>query len=468
LHARTWTQAATDRTLEADLIRVTGLKVELRLKDGRVATVPIATLSVDDQEYIREHLEGETKPGADDWPQWRGANQDGISPATDLLEEWPEEGPEEGPEKLWSYEEAGNGYSSFSIVDGKLYTLGTRDDELVALALNAETGAELWAVELVPDEQEGYRTGWGHGPRSTPTFSDGNLYILGPNGGLFCIRAEDGSRVWDVNILSEYAGEAGGWGYSASPLVDGNRVVVAPGGDEASVVALDKQSGSLEWQVDIPDAGKAEYATILDVTLDERPQYVKLFMNLLVGLDPSTGEMLWQSDWPAGRTAVIPTPIVDEDYVYITSGYGAGSKLVEVSGGTATDIWESDVMKNHHGGVIKIGDYVYGFSDGVGLVCQSWKSGDLVWREKDDRMGKLIKGAIHAADGHLYCLNEGDGTVTLVEANPEEYVEKGQFTLEPQSRIRSPRGKIWTHPVVLNGKLYLRDQEYIHCYDVEN
>lgn len=458
---RAWTQAATGKTLEADFVRVVDQKVELKLKTGKTYQVPIATLSVDDQAHIQELMAAGTKEGVD-WPKFRGAKQDGISPEVGVLREWPAG----GPKLLWTYDEAGAGYTSCSIVGGVLFTLGTRGDKLMAMALNAEKGAELWTSELGVDDQEAYMAGWGQGPRGTPTYDDGKLYILGPKGDLYCVDAKGGKVLWSQDLRKDYSGEGGKWGYSESPLVDENRVVVAPGGDKASIVALDKNSGMPLWQSGIKGAGQAEYATIVAAELDGRPQYVKLFQQLLVGVNPSDGQLLWQSDWPGGRTAVIPTPIVEGSHVYITSGYGAGSKLVEVEGGKATDVWSSKEMKNHHGGVIKIGDYLYGFSDGAGLICQSWKTGDLVWNEKGEQ-GELQKGSVHAVDGLLICVNERDGMVSLVEANPEKFVKKGQFKLEPQSRIRSPKGMIWTHPLVLNGKLYLRDQEYIHCYDVK-
>lgn len=457
---RTWTQGATGKKLEAEFVRVVDQKVELKLQNGRMAQVPIATLGVDDQEHIRGLLAAGSSGGAE-WPRFRGAKQDGISPDTGLLKEWPAA----GPKKLWSYDEAGAGYSAYSIVNGHLFSMGTRGEKLMVFALNAETGAELWAAELGVDDQKDYNAGWGHGPRGTPTFDGGKLYLLGPKGDLYCVDATNGKKLWEKDLRKEFGGEGGSWGYSESPLVDGEQVVVAPGGSKASIVALDKESGNLIWQCAIQGAGKAEYSTIVAAELDGRPQYVKLFQQKLVGVSADKGELLWQSDW-SGRTAVIPTPIVEGNHVYITSGYGVGSKLVEVSKGTATDVWMKKEMKNHHGGVIKIGDFLYGFSDGAGLSCQSWKTGDLTWHEKGEQ-GELVKGSICAVDGMLICLNEGDGTVSLVEANSEKFVKKSQFKLDPQSKNRSPKGMLWTHPVVLNGKLYLRDQEYIHCYDVK-
>ena len=163
-------------------------------------------------------------------------------------------------------------------------------------------------------------------------------------------------------------------------------------------------------------------------------------------------------------TAVIPTPIVSGNEIYVSSGYGVGCKLVRIgSDNQPTDVWENKTMVNHHGGVIKVGEHLYGFSDAKGLICQDWETGELVWNEKGQF---TLKGSVHVADGHIYALNENDGTLTLVEVNPTEYKQKGRFQLDPQSPNRHPKGKVWTHPLVLDGKLYLRDQEYLVCYDV--
>lgn len=458
--ARTWTQSATNRTLEAELVKVTGNKALLKLASGQVAEVPIPSLSADDQAFLLTQTHrGTTGAGAASWPQWRGPMQNDISPDQGLLKEWPQD----GPKKLWTFENAGMGYSGFSIVDGTLFTLGTRGPDLHVMAINTNDGKEIWSRKAGNDEQKGYSTGWGHGPRSTPTFSEGKLYVLGPQGSLDCLDAAKGTVLWSKDLVKDFGGKAGGWGFSESPLVDGNRLVVAPGG-QTPIVALDKKTGEVIWKSAIDGAGPAEYATVLATELDGVRQYIKLFQTLLVGVNAETGAVIWRSPWTRGKTAVIPTPVIEGNQVYITSGYGAGSKMVEVKGGTATDLWDNTEMKNHHGGVIKIGDHLYGFSDGGGLVCQSWATGSMVWNEKNQF---IQKGAVHFADGMLYCLNEADGVVTLVEASPKGYSAKGQFKLDPQSPNRHPQGKVWTHPLVLNGKLFLRDQEFISCFDVK-
>ncbi|MAS94247.1 MAG: polyvinylalcohol dehydrogenase [Verrucomicrobiales bacterium] len=459
--ARTWKQASSGKEVEAELLKIEGGKVHLKLPNGSIGQVDILSLSLEDQEYIAsvEKASAASTSGGDDWPAFRGPNADGISPDENLLDSWPSE----GPDKLWVYENAGMGYSGFSVVGGKLFTQGTRDGEVTVVCVDTETGKEVWATGYAEDDQQGYNTGWGHGPRSTPTFSDGMIFVLGPKGTIACLNAETGKEEWSKNLVEDFGGQAGGWGFSASPLVDGPHLVVAPGGKDAGIVCLDKTNGSVVWEASDVKPGKAEYATIVIAEINGTKQYIRLFEKELVGVAAEDGELLWSSSWD-GKTAVIPTPIVDGNEIYITSGYGVGCKLVEIGpDNEASDVWVNKDMKNHHGGVVKVGDYLYGFSDGAGLICQDWKTGEMVWNEKGQF---TTKGAVHVAGGNLYALNEGDGTLILAEASPEGFKEKGRLQLEPQSPNRNPKGKIWTHPLVVGGKLYLRDQEYIVCYDV--
>jgi len=459
--ARKWKQAASGREIDAELIKVEDGKVHLRLADGRVGQVEVISLSLEDQEYVAS-LEKKSSPGGSgsDWPAFRGPNGDGISPDTGLLAKWPNS----GPDKLWVYENAGMGYSGFSVVNGNLFTLGTRGDDLMVVCVNTADGQEVWSTAIGTDEQKGYSTGWGHGPRSTPTVSDGKVYALGPQGTLACVDAASGDKVWAKHLVDDFGGKAGGWGFAESPLIDGDKLIIAPGGDDAGMVALDKNTGKTIWEAKDLKPGKAEYATIIPVTINGTPQYVRLFEKELVGVNAENGDVLWRSPFE-GKTAVIPTPIVDGNQIYVTAGYGVGCKLVEItSDGEAEDVWENTTMKNHHGGVVKVGDHLYGFSDGGGLICQEWATGEMVWNEKDRF---TTKGSVHVAEGKLYALNEDDGTLTLAEASPDGFEQLGQFQLEPQSENRNPKGKVWTHPLVIGGKLFLRDQEIIVCYDVK-
>ncbi len=467
LEARTWTDAKSGKKIEADLVKAEGGKVTLKLANGRTAELNLERLSQADQDFIKSQGAGESSGGSNEWPQWRGANGSNISPDKAISKSWPEG----GPKLLWVYKDGGQGYSGPSIVNGTLYTMGSRDGKLMVIALNADSGEEIWASEIGEDDEKGYNAGWGGGSRSTPTWNDGHVYALGPKGTLACLNAEDGKKIWDKNLSTDFGGKAGGWGYSESPFVDGDLVIVAPGGSvkekkaemaESAIVALNKKTGATKWKSSL-ESGLAEYASIVPADLNGGRQYIKFFQTKVVGVDSTNGKVLWESEWPRGKTAVIPTPIYNNQEVYISSGYGAGGKMFKIgSDNSVSDVWDNKVMQNHHGGVIKIGDYVYGFSN-KGLICQDWKTGEEVWAQKDRQ---LMKGAITAAGDKLICVNEGDGTVTLVDATSKGFESHGSFKLEPQSENRNPKGRIWTHPVVLNGKLYLRDQELIHCYDV--
>jgi outer membrane protein assembly factor BamB len=388
-----------------------------------------------------------------DWPQWRGPERSDLSKETGLLKEWPAA----GPKQVWIFKNAGQGYSGPSIVSGKLFTLGTRDGKEILLSLDANTGKELWTLPI----SDILGNGWGDGPRGTPTVDSGKVYALSGPGTLVCANAADGKELWKTS-MKDAGGKTPDWGYTESPLVDGKQVVVTPGGDKGAIAAYDKTTGKLLWQSkDFTDG--AQYSSIIPATINGEKQYVQLTMKNFVGISTKDGSVLWKHPF-SGRTAVIPTPIVRDNQVYVTAGYGTGCVAVKIEPGNKVSVvFDNKVIKNHHGGVILFGDHLYGHSDGGGWVCQDWKTGEQKWNEKD----KLGKGAIGFADGMFYCLEEESGTVVLIQASPNGWNEKGRFKLDPQTKIRNPQGRIWTHPVIVNGYLYLRDQDLIYCYAVK-
>jgi outer membrane protein assembly factor BamB len=387
------------------------------------------------------------------WPQWLGPHRNSMTAETGLLKSWPEG----GPKQVWLFENAGVGYSGPAIVDGRLYTMGAREGTDYLLALDANTGKELWAAAVGPMLEND----WGDGPRATPTVEGGFVYAMGGRGVLVCVSAEDGKEVWRAS-MEELGGEIPNWGYTESVLVDGDKVLCTPGGPQGTIAALDKATGRVLWQsTDLDDM--AQYSSIIKAEFNGQPQYVQLLEKRVVGVSADDGSLLWESPFP-GSVAVIPTPIVSGDKVYVTAGYGAGCKLLKIGPEKEAEaIYENKLMKNHHGGVILYDGHVYGFSDGVGWICADFETGKQVWRERDI----LSKGAISYADGNFYCLGEEDGTVALIDASPEGWNEHGRFKLEPQTKIRKDRGRIWTHPVIVDGKLYLRDQDLIYCFDVK-
>ncbi|MBG88432.1 MAG: polyvinylalcohol dehydrogenase [Verrucomicrobiales bacterium] len=390
---------------------------------------------------------------ADDWPRWRGADHTDISNENGLLDSWPSN----GPKRVWLNKDIGLGYSSYSIVDGKLYTMGLRGSTEYLIAVDANSGRELWATEV----GRLYKNNWGNGPRSTPTVDGNDVFAMGGHGDLICADRNTGHKKWSRSMIKA-GGKLQSWGYTESVLVDGNAVICTPGGKKGTMLALNRRDGSTLWQSS-QWKDNAQYSSIVPTVMHGRKQYVQLTQKTLAGVNAKTGDVLWKSPWQ-GRVAVIPTPIIEGNEVYIASGYGVGCKKVSVSAnGKVTDVWVNKVMKNHHGGVIRVGDHLYGYSDGPGWVCQDWKTGEEVWAEKR----AVRKGAIAYADGKFILQDETRGEIVLIDASPKGFKERGRFRLTPQTTQRSPKGKIWTHIVVSNGKMYVRDQELLFCFDMK-
>lgn len=390
---------------------------------------------------------------AANWPQFRGPNRTDVSNETGLLKQWPAG----GPEIAWLNKDAGLGYAGYSIVGETLYTMGARGVEQL-IAIDIKDGTEKWKADIGPV----LGNNWGDGPRGTPTVDGDHVYALGGQGNLICAETKTGNVIWKVS-MKDLGGSTPGWGYCESVLVDGDQVVCTPGGKQGAIAALDKKTGKVIWQSKEFTDG-AQYASIIVAEHNGARQYIQLTMNSIVGIEAKTGKLLWKSNWP-GKTAVIPTPIFHDGHVFVSSGYGVGCKLIKIGeGNKVSDVYVNKNMTNHHGGVILVGDHLYGFSDGKGWVCQDFKTGEMVWNEK----GPIGKGAIGYADGMLYLLDESTGNVALIEASPQGYKEVSRFTLKPQTTKRKPSGRIWTHPVITDGKLYLRDQELLFCFDVKS
>ncbi len=388
-----------------------------------------------------------------DWPRWRGANHDDHSPDTGLKKSWGSD----GPKRLWLNEDVGLGYSGVSIAGDTLYTMGSRDAVEYVIAVDVNTGKEKWSAEAGPL----LTNGWGDGPRSTPTVDGGRVYAMSGKGHLVCLNAADGSKVWKKS-MEDFGGKVPGWGYTESVLVDENRVVCTPGGAQGTVIAFNKSDGATLWQSSAW-TDPAQYASIIPATHNGSRQYIQLTMQTVAGISPADGSVLWTSPFP-GKTAVIPTPIYHDGYVFVAAGYGVGCKLVKLTGGKeAQEVYSNTNMVNHHGGVILHEGHLYGYCDGKGWTCMDFETGEVKWQEK----AALGKGAIHLADGKLYLLDEATGTCVLADASPRGYKEHGRFTLTPQTTQRNPKGKIWVHPVVSGGKLFLRDQELLFAFDVK-
>jgi outer membrane protein assembly factor BamB len=403
------------------------------------------------------------KMGAE-WPQWRGANRDGISTDTGLLTEWPKD----GPPLLWKATGLGRGFSSVSIAGRRIFTMGDRESGQYVIALNLADGKELWSTRISDVwKPDGYA-----GPRCTPTVDGTRLYALGPHGDLVCLEADSGKEVWHHQMKADFGGQMhSGWGYSESPLVDGDRLICTPGGPETGMVALNKKTGAEIWRCAIGNPGErggdgAAYSSIVVSDGGGVRQYVQLMGRGAVGVAAKDGKFLWSYNRVANGTANIPTPVVQGDYVFVSSGYQTGAALLHLQsaggGVKAEEVYFLDgkQFQNHHGGMILLGDYLYaGHGHNAGApTCLELKTGKTLWRHNHGP-GKG-SAAIGYADGNLYFRFE-DGVMALIGATPDEYHEKGHFQIPD---VSNPS---WSHPVIAGGRMYLREQDALLCYDVK-
>jgi outer membrane protein assembly factor BamB len=418
---------------------------------------------------------------AADWPQWRGPNRDGVSKETGLLKSWPKQ----GPKLLWTYRNGGLGYSCPAIVGDRLYTMGGRDGDEYLFCLDIKDSTSLkerWAVKIAPlftfDINQ-----WGDGPRATPTVDDGLVYGLGGQGELVCVEADSGKEKWRKSMPKDLAGQVNpegggpekiGWGYTWSPLVDGDRLICTPGGPEGTVAALNKKSGKLLWRS--KDFTKqCSYASPMLAEVGGIRHYVVLTYNGVTGISTS-GATLWHyPKKPPYNEVLMATPVVHQEFVFVTGLKSSGCDLIKLAAKdgkiAATRVYANKDMTTGQGGVVLVGEHVYGYSVGLGWVCQEFKTGNVLWNEKF----ALESGTLTAGDGRLYLLGEDygteEGSVVLLDATPQEWRVQGRFALPEMTKVLDRKtqrgGKRWTPPVIANGKLYLRDQELIFCYEVK-
>lgn len=401
-----------------------------------------------------------------DWPQWRGPERDGKAAPQSLLQSWPEG----GPTQKWAFEAAGRGYSSLSVADGQVFTMGSRDDECYVMCLDAKSGKLLWEqpISRASSDQD-YLHGWGGGPRSTPTVDGDAVYALSDTGTVAKLDRRNGAVAWKVDLLEFPGATIPKWGYSESVLIDGDRAVVTPGG-EKFLVALDKSSGETIWSSEGADEN-AQYVSVIKGEHAGQAFYTTAAKSGLFIFDHESGKKLFHTPVTGNGVAVIPTPIVGDGFIYHTSDYGAGNvylKLKSEAGSvTAEQVYHIDnkSMQNHHGGVVLVDGVIYGFTkaDGGQWLAQDLESGDTLWQE---RLRGNRSGSIAYADGRLYCYNDGDGSLYLIEPNRDSWKVAGKLELPKQTSLDRGRGAIWTHPVIANQTLFIRDQELVYAFDI--
>jgi outer membrane protein assembly factor BamB len=383
-----------------------------------------------------------------DWPQWQGQERTAISRETGLLQDWSKD----GPPLTWQANNLGGGFSTPSVAQGRVFGMSFRGNDEIVWALDEKTGAEVWAVKIADANR---KVGYNEGPRCTPTVDGERLYVLGLGADLVCLKTKTGEEGWRKNLRTDFGGQVGPWGYSESPLIDGIKVLCTPGGKTATLVALNKETGETIWKGVVPKGDSAHYSSIIAVDFAGQRQYVQFLSGGVVGLS-GDGEYLWRYDHPHNGTANCSTPLYRDGYVFAASAYGTGGGLAKLGrdGKSYEEVYFTKHMKNHHGGMVLVGDYLYGSDEGL-FTCLEFKTGKVKWAER-----KAGKGSIAYADGRLYYRNE-NGPMLLVEANPNEYVEHGRFT---PPRTGKPA---WPHPVLANGKMLIRDQQNLYCYDVK-
>jgi outer membrane protein assembly factor BamB len=402
----------------------------------------IPTLQLPTSPYLQTHAQ------TLDWFQWRGPNRDGQSAETGLLKEWPAG----GPKVLWRATGAGTGYSSFSSSHGRLYTLGARGDTEFVMAFDTASGQKRWEV---PNGRR-FRNDRGDGPRSTPTVDGDRLYAFGGSGDLTALEAATGKRLWSVNVVQTFDGSAPYWGYSESPLVIGDRIVLNAGGRGASIVAIDKVNGKTLWQ---NHNDEAAYSSPMLLRTGSLAQAVFFTGQRALAVDPRDGRLLWSYRKVANNTANIATPIVRGTRVFFSSDYGTGAALLDVKAAgniaSASEVYFTREMRNHHASSVVVGNTIYGFSSSV-LTALNFDTGQMLWRHRSVGKGSLIYG-----DGRLYLYSE-DGTIGLADAAPDAYRERGRFSIQT-----STNDPAWSHPIITNGKLIIRDQDNVYAYAVK-
>jgi outer membrane protein assembly factor BamB len=384
---------------------------------------------------------------APDWPQWRGPNRDAVSPETGLLETWPEG----GPKVLWRIP-VGAGFSSVSVSEGKLYTLWDEKGKQYLFSLDASTGKELWRQEL----GAAFTHHYGNGPRSTPLVDEGVVFAIGTGGLLLAANKDTGAPLWQHDLVKSYASALPSYGYSSSPLVAGDKLVVEVGGKDAAFMAFDKKTGKVAWSA---ENDRPAYSSPINVSIAGVDQVVFWSAHGLHSLASDSGKVLWRYSWETfcpvtGDPLSAGTPLfLAPDRIYISSGSGAAAIRVSREGGSfkVKTVWETESMRSDVNTSLLLGNHIYGFDRGT-LKSLDAATGEIKWKARGFQRGSLI-----AADGRLIVLGEA-GNLALVDANPDEFVQT--------SSAKILEGKNWTAPTLARGKLYLRNHEELVCLEI--
>lgn len=445
--ARNWTDATGQHRIRATLLGVEDDKVRLRKSDGSEITVPLERLSELDQKWVAKQataLESQAaaSEGGGEWPSFRGPNRDGKSPDTGLLKEWPEG----GPKLLWKTDILGEGFASVAVSGGQVYVTGNVGDQFTLFAFNLD-GSLNWKVVVGPKANVSYPA-----TRATPTVDGNRLYLLSSGGKVTCHDVKNGKVLWSRD-KDEFGGSPGGWGYAESVLIYGNLAIFKPGGAKC-VVALNKETGRDVWTSQGLNAGP-EYSSCLVFDHDGMPILTTGTNQGIVFLNPKNGALLGKNGFSAGNTANCPTPAYSDGHVFWANGYGKGGVCLKLGrAGALTEAWTTHDMVCHHGGYVIHEGHIYGNHDD-GWACLELATGKKTYFEK-----AVGKGSVCWADGMLYLFSENHGQAALATCSPDGLQIKGKVKVDGD-------GPSWAHPVVIGGRLYLRYDKNLYCYDVK-
>lgn len=396
------------------------------------------------------------------WPQWGGVNRDHKSQESGLLQTWPAG----GPKLIATIKDVGMGYSSMSVTEGKLYSLGMADGKNFAFCLDVSTGKELWRTETGASTSE-YNTNWGGGPRSTPTVLSDRVVVLDDAGNCCSLDKSSGKLQWQTNLIKDHGGKMPKWGYSESPLVDGERVIVCPGGS-GFLIALELATGKKLMTSSGYDSD-AHYVSVIKHNVDGVDCYTTASGKGLVSFAVDDGRTLWTNASTGAGTATIPTPIIEGNYVYHTAGYGVGCVLMKLSSADkksvkAEQVYANKNQINHHGGVVLVDGKIFGMKSRAGWVVHGLMDGEVKW---EGRVDKEAGASLAYADGRIYVYGEKTGKCYLLDPKSDAWSVKGELDIPAKSSLNRGQGQVWSHPIVAEGKLFLRDLDLIYVYNVK-
>jgi len=382
---------------------------------------------------------------AADWPNFFGPTRNGLAPDTGLNKDWRNN----PPPVVWRVPMSDNGYAGPCVADGKVFIIDRNGSNDVVRCLRLADGGEVWRCSY----EEGGGDNYGFA-RTTPSYAEGKVYTLSRLGILCCIDATSGKILWSKALMRDFGGKPPQWHYSGSPLVDGNKVIVQSGSPQGNVIAFNRDTGATVWVSDNTDT--AGYATATVATILGQRQYVMPTGKAVIGLNPDTGKTLWGFNWTTKYDVNASQPIIEGNFVFITSGYGSGCALVEITPQGPRPRWDNREISAHFSSPIYYNGYIYSDSDAGGgsLVCMSPQQGQVAWRQ-----GGLEKGGLLIADEVIIACAGNSGDVVMCKADPSGYQELG--------RIKPLGGQSWTAPILSDGMLLVRNKQALACLKVK-